>query len=149
MAEARPPYAYLDNPNVPQFDDSRALFVFDGVCVLCSGGASWLMRFDRKRRVNFTSAQGSLGQALYAHFGLQMDESYLLIDGGCAFTASAGYLQLCKVLGGPWHLLRISALIPSALRDWVYAQIARNRYRWFGKAEFCVLLDEDQRRRLI
>lgn len=149
MAEARPPYAYRDNPNVPQFDDSRALFVFDGVCVLCSGGASWLMRFDRKRRVNFTSAQGSLGQALYAHFGLQMDESYLLIDGGCAFTASAGYLQLCKVLGGPWHLLRISALIPSALRDWVYAQIARNRYRWFGKAEFCVLLDEDQRRRLI
>lgn len=149
MAEARSPYAYRDNPNVPQFDDSRALFVFDGVCVLCSGGASWLMRFDRKRRVNFTSAQGSLGQPLYAHFGLQMDESYLLIDGGCAFTASAGYLQLCKVLGGPWHLLRISALIPSALRDWVYAQIARNRYRWFGKAEFCVLLDEDQRRRLI
>ena len=149
MADARPPYAYRDDPNVPAFDDSKALFVFDGVCVLCSGGAAWLMRFDQKQRINLTSAQGLLGQALYAHFGLQMDESYLLIDGGRAYSASAGYLQLCKVLGGPWHLLRIGGLIPSAIRDWVYAHIARNRYRWFGKTEFCALLNEDQKRRLI
>ena len=128
MADPRPPYAYRDDPDVPEFDDSHALFVFDGVCVLCSGGASWLMKFDRKRRLNFTSAQGRLGQALYAHYGLEMDASYLLIDGGRVYTASAGYLQLCKVLGGPWHLLRIGGLIPSVLSDWVYAQIARNRY---------------------
>ena len=38
--------------------DSRALFVFDGVCVVCSGGASWIMRFDRRPKVNFTSMQG-------------------------------------------------------------------------------------------
>ncbi|MFN0047457.1 MAG: thiol-disulfide oxidoreductase DCC family protein [Sphingorhabdus sp.] len=149
MSDARPLYTYRNDPDVPPFDDSMALFVFDGVCVLCSGGASWLMKVDRKRRVNFTSAQGPLGQALYAHFGLQMDESYLLIDGGRAYTASAGYLQLCKVLGGPWHLLRVVSLFPSALRDWVYAHIARNRYRWFGKTNFCELLDEDQRQRLI
>ena len=41
MVEARPAYAYRDDPDVPKFDDSKALFVFDGVCVLCSGGASW------------------------------------------------------------------------------------------------------------
>lgn len=149
MSDARPLYTYRNDPDVPPFDDSKALFVFDGVCVLCSGGASWLMKVDRKRRVNFTSAQGPLGQSLYAHFGLQMDESYLLIDGGRAYTASAGYLQLCKVLGGPWHLLRSGGLLPAVLRDWVYAQVARNRYCWFGKTEFCVLLSEDQRRRLI
>ena len=149
MADAKPPYAYRDDQDVPPFDDSKALFVFDGVCVLCSGGAAWLMRFDQKRLVNFTSAQGPLGQALYAHFGLQLDESYLLINEGRAYTASAGYLKMCKVLGGPWHLLRITGLIPAVLRDWVYAQIARNRYRWFGKTEFCVLLDEEQRQRLV
>lgn len=149
MGEARPAYAYRHDPKVPSFDDSKALFVFDGVCVLCSGGASWLMRRDGQRRVNFTSAQGPLGEALYAHFGLQMDGSYLLIEGGCAYTASAGYLRLCKVLGGPWHLLRILGLIPAVLRDGVYAQLARNRYRWFGKAEFCALLSEEQRQRLL
>jgi predicted DCC family thiol-disulfide oxidoreductase YuxK len=149
MADAKPPYAYRDDPNVPPFDDSKALFIFDGICVLCSGGASWLMRLDHKRRVNLTSAQGPLGQALYAHFGLGFDDTYLLIYEGRAYSASAGYLRLCKLLGGPWHLLRIGGLIPAGLRDWVYAQIARNRYRWFGRAEFCSLLAEDQRARLI
>jgi len=51
-------YSYRGDPAVPPFDDRRALFVFDGVCVLCSGGASWLMRFDRRPKVNFTSMQG-------------------------------------------------------------------------------------------
>lgn len=148
MAEP-PPYAYRTNPDVPSFDDSKPLFVFDGVCVLCSGGASWLMRFDRKRKVNLTSAQGNLGQSLYAHFGMAMDDSYLLIADGRAYTASAGYLRLCRILGGPWHLLRITALIPASLRDWVYGHIARNRYRWFGKVAFCTLLTDEQKKRLI
>jgi predicted DCC family thiol-disulfide oxidoreductase YuxK len=149
MDETRQLYAYRNDPSVPPFDDSKALFVFDGVCVLCSGGASFLMRAERKRKVNFTSAQAPLGQALYAHFGLHMDGSYLLIVNGRAYTASQGYLQLCKLLGGPWHFLRIGGLIPAPVRDWVYARIAHNRYRWFGKTEFCVLLDADQRQRLI
>lgn len=142
-------FSYRDDPAIPAFDDSRALFVFDGVCVLCSGGASWIMRNDKKRLVNFTPAQETLGQALYAHYGVAMDESYLLLANGRAWTASRGYLVLCTILGGWWHLLRILALFPEHLRDWVYAQIARNRYRWFGKTGFCVRLTPDQRERLI
>jgi predicted DCC family thiol-disulfide oxidoreductase YuxK len=149
MAEPQAPFSYRNDPNVPTFDDSKALFVFDGVCVLCTTGSAWLMRFDRKRCVNLTSAQGELGQALYRHFGMALDESYLLIADGRAYTASAGYLKMCQILGGPWHLLRIAGLIPSGLRDWVYGHIARNRYRWFGKTEFCALLTEEQRQRLI
>ncbi|HMS20970.1 thiol-disulfide oxidoreductase DCC family protein [uncultured Sphingorhabdus sp.] len=149
MAEPKTPYAYRDDPEIPAFDDNKALFVFDGVCVLCSTGATWLMRFDRKRHVNLTSAQGQLGQALYRHFGMELDESYLLIANGCAYTASTGYLKLCQILGGPWHLLRIAGLIPSSIRDWIYGHIAHNRYRLFGKTEFCALLNEEQRQRLI
>ena len=99
--------SYHDDPAVPAFDDGRPLFVFDGVCVLCSGGASWIMRYDKNTRVNFTPAQGAIGQALYAHYGVEMNESYLLIAGGRAFTASRGYLELCRVLGG-WCIFRVS-----------------------------------------
>lgn len=49
---------------VPDFDDRKALFIFDGICVLCSGGASWIMRHDSKALVNFTPAQEALGRAL-------------------------------------------------------------------------------------
>ena len=141
--------SYRDNPAVPSFDDSRALFVFDGVCVLCSGGASWIMRHDKKARVTFTPAQETLGQALYTHYGVAMDESYLLVADGRAFTASRGYLELCGILGGWWHILRVTTIIPERLRDWLYALIARNRYRWFGKADYCVLLTAAQRSHLL
>ena len=141
--------SYRDDPAVPIFDDSRALFVFDGVCVLCSSGASWIMRHDKTALVNYTPAQEALGQTLYAHYGVKMDESYLLIANGRAFTASRGYLELCRTLGGWWHVLRVATIIPECLLDRLYALIARNRYRWFGRADYCALLTSAQRCRLL
>ncbi len=143
------PHSYRDDPAVPSFDDSHALFVFDGICVLCSGGAGWVMRHDKAGKVNFASMQSPLGQALYAHYGVVPDESYLLIANGRAFTASRGYFELCKILGGAWHALRIGTVIPEIGRDWLYALVARNRYRWFGKTEYCGLLTPEQRARLL
>ena len=63
-------YSYREDPGVPAFDDSRALFVFDGVCVLCSSGAAFVMRHDRHARVNFTPVRSTLGQALYRHYAV-------------------------------------------------------------------------------
>jgi predicted DCC family thiol-disulfide oxidoreductase YuxK len=142
-------HSYREDPAVPAFDDRRPLFIFDGVCVLCSGGANWIMRRDTRARVAFTPAQGAIGRALYAHYGIKMDESYLLIANGRAFTASRGYLELCRVLGGWWRTLRVAAIIPEPLQDRLYALIARNRYRWFGKADYCALLTAAQRSRLL
>ncbi len=142
-------YSYRGDTAIPPFDDSRALFVFDGVCVLCSSGARLIMRSDARAKVNFTSMQGALGQALYRHYGVDSDESYLLIANGRAFTASRGYLELCAIMGGFWHLLRVGALIPEGWRDAVYASIAGNRYRWFGRTGYCVRLTPEQRARLL
>lgn len=146
---SRSHYSYRYDSAVPDYDDGKALFVFDGVCALCSGGANWIMRYDAKAEVNFASVQSPLGQALYRHFDVDPDESYLLVANGRAYTASAGYLDLCKILGGPWHLLRATAVIPETARDFLYAIIARNRYRWFGKVEYCTLLTPEQRQRLL
>lgn len=146
----REPYSYRSDRDVPEFDDSRPLFVFDNVCVLCSGGVSFLMRRKRAEHFHFTSAQGALGQALYRHCGLEMDDSYLFIADGRASTLSDGYFEVAKQMGGPWMLSMVFRLIPRPLRDAAYRMIARNRYRWFGKtAQACALLTEEQRRRLV
>jgi predicted DCC family thiol-disulfide oxidoreductase YuxK len=142
-------HSYRDDPAVPRFDDSRPLFVFDGHCGLCSGGVRWLMRADRRRRIAFTSAQGPLGRALYQHYRLEIDATYLLIDRGEAFGLSQGYFRLLPYLGGLWRAGRVIALVPETLRDAVYRTIARNRYRWFGRHDHCALLTEDQRARLL
>jgi hypothetical protein len=82
-------FSYRNDPAVPRFDDSKAVFVFDGICVLCSTGVSWIMRNDKHGRVNFATAQSPLGQALYRHYGVEIDGSYLLVEGGRAYTVSA------------------------------------------------------------
>jgi predicted DCC family thiol-disulfide oxidoreductase YuxK len=143
-----PAYSYREDARVPDFSD-KPLFVFDGVCVLCSGSAGFIMRHDSKGRVNMTSAQGPIGQALYRHYGIDMDESYLFVRDGHAFTKSAGYLELLAALGGWWRVLRAFGELPESWRDWGYDRLAANRYRWFGKTDYCALLSPDQRARLI
>ena len=144
-----PAYSYKDDPAVPAFDDSRPLFLFDGICVLCSRGAGTIIRHDEEGRINLASAQSPLGAALYRHYGLVLDQSYLLLLRGRAFTRSAGFLELFAILGGRWRLLEAIRIFPEPLRDWIYDRVAANRYRWFGKAEYCARLGEAQRRRLI
>jgi predicted DCC family thiol-disulfide oxidoreductase YuxK len=143
------PYSCGGDPAVPALPDDRPVFVFDGVCVLCSGGAAWLMRHDKKRLFRMTTAQTPLGAALYVHYGIDWNETYLLVSSGLPYTKSSGYLHMCRVLGGWWRLFLVFGLIPRALRDWGYDIIARNRYRWFGKVEYCELIPGDTRAMLL
>lgn len=130
--------------------ETRPLFIFDHVCVLCSGGVSFIMKHDKHAQIAFTPAQGELGSALCRQHGIDWDETYVFLRDGRAFTKSTGYFEVAKVLGGMWKLALVFAIIPRPFRDWVYDLIARNRYRWFGKtAEACALLTPEQRGRLI
>ena len=38
-------YSYRADPAVPPFPDDKPLIVFDGVCVLCSGFAKFVVEF--------------------------------------------------------------------------------------------------------
>lgn len=127
----------------------RPLFVFDGVCVLCSTGASFLMRHDPEGRAQFASAQSALGSAIFRKLGKPIDESFLLIDADGWHAKSDGYFQLARILGGWWRLALVFRVVPRPFRDWLYDLVAANRYRWFGKSEYCALLTDEQRNRLV
>ena len=146
---ARAPYSYRSDPAVPPFDDSRPLFIFDGICVLCSGGVAWIMRHDRRARIAFTDAQGQLGSAIYRHYGLDFDDTYLFLVDGRPYTLIEGYFEVARVLGGVWRLSEVFRVVPRPLRDAFYRLVARNRYRWFGTAAHCALLTPAQRDRLL
>lgn len=125
------------------------IFVFDGYCVLCSTGASFIMRHDPQGKVRFLSAQSPLGQAVYSHFELPIDASYLLITNSGTFTKTTGFFKLADILGGWFKLGKAFWLVPRVLRDWIYDRVATNRYWLFGKSEQCALLSADQRARLV
>lgn len=125
------------------------IFVFDGYCVLCSTGSSFIMRHDPQGKVRFLSAQSELGKAVYAHFGLPIDASYLLITPRGTLTKTTGFFVLADLLGGWFRLGKVFRLVPRVVRDRVYDWVATNRYGLFGKSEQCALLSADQRARLV
>jgi predicted DCC family thiol-disulfide oxidoreductase YuxK len=67
---------------VPSFPDDKPIIVFDGMCVICSGWAQFVIRHDRDKRFRLLAAQTLLGAALYAHYGLDSAdyETNLLIE---------------------------------------------------------------------
>ncbi|MEL6709274.1 MAG: DCC1-like thiol-disulfide oxidoreductase family protein [Pseudomonadota bacterium] len=144
------PYSYRDDPQVPDFDDSRGLFIFDHHCVLCTGGVGFVMKHDRKKAVAFTSAQQGLGAALSRHYNVDWDESFLFLFKGRAYMKFDGYIAIARAMGGFWHIPTVFQIVPRFITDRVYDFVARNRYKWFGKTqEACAVLTEDQRARLI
>ncbi len=121
---------------------SDAVIVFDGVCVLCNGWVRFLLRHDRRGRYRFAAMQGDTGRGLLDAHGLDPDDpvSFLLVDGGHAWTDTDAIVQVLRSLGGPWRLAAVVfALFPRSVRDGSYRLLARNRYRWFGRREQCLL----------
>jgi predicted DCC family thiol-disulfide oxidoreductase YuxK len=145
------PYSYRSDPSVPPFPDDSALLVFDGVCVLCSATARFVLQRDHARRFRFTTTQSPLGQALLRHYGLhtQTFETNLVLFEGRAYGKLDTVVIAGTLLGGVWRVLTLPRLLPRALADWLYDRVARNRYRMFGRTEACMMPPPEWRDRFI
>ena len=142
-------YSYRSDPAVPNFPDDRPIIIFDGYCALCSGWAQFVLRHDRHGRYRLLRAQSPLGRALYVHYGLdpQDYETNILIADGIAWFESEGSIRMAEGLGWPWSLAAGVRIRPRPLRDRLYAFVARNRLRFFGKRPTCYVPnagDEDR-----
>ncbi len=134
----------------PELPD-HPLIVFDGVCVLCSRFARFVIEHDRDRAFRFATAQGPLGQNLFRHYGLDTTEfeTNIVIIGGEAWGELDAFAQVMARLPRPWRWLRVAGWIPEPLSGWLYRRIAKNRYRLFGKTDSCMVPPENWRDRFI
>lgn len=144
-------FSFRDDPNVPAFEDQRPLIVYDGDCVLCSGFAAFILRHDRQEQFLFTAAQSPLGDALYAHYGLPRDNytTNIVIREGVPHFQLDAFFTAMTTLGWPWKALTVGRILPAFLQDWLYSLIARNRYRFFGKHDTCMLIVREQAHRFL
>jgi predicted DCC family thiol-disulfide oxidoreductase YuxK len=135
----RTPYSYRQDSAVPPFADDKPIIIFDGLCVLCSTSAAFVLRHDKAGAFRLLAAQSPLGTAFYSHYGLDPRnyETMILVADGVAFFKSEAAIRIAKGLGLPWSLAVISRVVPRALRDRFYAWVARNRLKWFGRRESC------------
>ncbi|MGV8961182.1 MAG: thiol-disulfide oxidoreductase DCC family protein [Stenotrophomonas sp.] len=128
-----------------------AVIVFDGVCVLCNRWIRFLLRFDVRGRYRFAAMQGRHGRALLQQHGLDPDDplSFLLLEGGQAWTDTDAIIRVLTGLGGLWRVAAVLRVVPRGWRDRGYRRLARNRYRWFGKHDRCFLPAPEQAERFL
>ena len=110
---------------------------FDGDCGFCSASVRWVLRLDKRGRVYFAPLQGELaGKLGLAGQAAETGGTMVLLreSDGVLFTRSDALLELARVLGWPWRLARVAAIIPRRWRDGVYQFIADRRRRLSGKS---------------
>lgn len=133
-------------------DLDAPIAVMDGTCALCAFGARMIDRLDRSGDIRIAPFQGEVGAALMTRHGLDpLDpDSWLLIDeDGAVHRDLEALIHLGRRTGGWGRLLLGLRILPRPLRDWLYARVARNRYRLFGRADMCALPDPSLRARLL
>ena len=118
-----------------------AVVLFDGVCNLCNGWVRFVLQRDTTRRFRFASLQSAFAHDMLGERGFP--RGYLgamfLLEDGVLHTKSDAFLRIARHLGGAWPLITVFGVVPRTLRDAVYDWVARNRYRWFGKSESCMM----------
>ena len=123
--------------------------LFDGVCNLCQHSVRYLIKNDKKKVLKFTSLQGKYAKTVLSPKELQSLDSILLCDGKTIYKKSDAVLKLCRVLGGWYKLLLVGHILPEFIRDGLYNLIAKNRYRWFGQQDQCMIPTKEIQNRFL
>lgn len=138
----------LTNSPTHQFS---SVILFDGVCNLCNGLVQFIISRDPGGRFAFASLQSDAARRLMGEVSLTdpRPDTFVLMEDGRAFTRSTAALRIARRLGFPWSLAYPLVGVPTPLRNRAYDIVARNRYRWFGKRDACMVPSPDIRRRFL
>ena len=120
---------------------THSIIIFDGVCNLCNGAVNFVIKRDPRNVFKFTPLQEKQGVLLLKKHAVdtQKLDSIVLIENGNVYIKSSAALRIARKMSNLWPLFFVLLIIPSFIRDGVYDFIAKNRYKWFGKKEQCMI----------
>lgn len=127
------------------------IVLFDGVCNFCNYWVNFAIKRDKKNKLKFSPIQGETAKQILPGYSVNPRSlsSVIFIVNGKVHTQSSAALQIARHLNGGWKLFYGLIIIPKFIRDFFYNIIARNRYRWFGKKESCVIPTWEMRERFL
>jgi len=127
---------------ITELPNDKKIILFDGVCNLCNSSVQYVIQHDKKDEFRFVALQSELGQKIIKHIGIantNIDSIVLYLPGIAYHYKSSAVIEIAKSLQGFFNYGMLFRIIPNALRDAVYDYIARNRYKWYGKKESCMI----------
>ena len=125
------------------------IVLFDGECNLCDSLVQFTIKRDRRGEIRYAALQSDTGRRLLQRYRLSdsAGDTFVFVAKGQAYVRSTAALRLAQRLSGGWPVLSILLIIPAFVRDPLYRYVARNRYRWFGKKQRCMLMKPEYRER--
>ena len=130
------------------------VLLYDGVCGFCNKSVQLILDRDRRGEMRFAALQSDYGQALIErHTELRGIDSVVFVEqapgGERVYVRSDAALKVAAYLGGFWKLFLAAKVLPRGLRDYCYDLFARNRYKFFGKYDSCMLPPPEVRSRFL
>ena len=125
---------------------NKKLILFDGVCNLCNSSVQYIINHDKHDIFLFAPLQGETGQKIISYFNIDTSKTDSIIlyseEKGIDYKSTAA-LKIASRIGFPQNLLSAFLIVPAFIRNWVYDFIARNRYKWYGKKDECMIPTPD------
>ncbi len=121
--------------------EQSPIIFFDGVCNYCNALVNFIIRQDRKKIFCFAAMQKGFGQQFLKDHQLPTDrfETFYLLLNEKVYSRSTAALKILARLPWYWKWAQFFWIFPRFIRDFFYNIIARNRYRWFGKKDACMI----------
>ena len=131
-------------------DKSNIIF-FDGVCNLCNFWVKYVFRNDPDGVFYFSSLQSEFAANFLTQNNINSDfETIIFFTEGKFLKESDAVVSILFKIGGFNRLLsRIIKPVPIKFRDELYKFVSRNRYRLFGKKEYCVIPYQNVKKRFL
>ncbi|RIA09668.1 putative DCC family thiol-disulfide oxidoreductase YuxK [Flavobacteriaceae bacterium MAR_2010_72] len=120
----------------------KQLILFDGVCNLCNASVQYIIKHDKNDVFLFAALQSDTGHNIIKEFNVDtgnIDSILLYSDENGVSYKSTAALKIAAKLGFPRNLLVCFLIVPPFIRNWVYDYIAKNRYKWYGKRDDCMV----------
>lgn len=139
----------MEITDLPQ---GKKIILFDGVCNLCDSFIQYVIRRDKRDVFRFAVQQSEIGRKILKHIGIDPEktDSVVLYEPGIAyFTKSSAGAEIAKSLSGIGRLDILNRIFPRVFSDKFYDIIAKNRYKWFGKKDNCMIPTAEMRAKFL
>ncbi len=130
----------------------KKIILFDGVCNLCDSTVQKVIKADKNDQFRFASLDSEIGKQILDYIGVdrQKTDSIVLYQPGISYyLKSQAAFKIASYLGLPYVFINIFSIFPKALTDIGYDFIAKNRYKWYGKKESCMIPNQSIKRKFL
>ena len=112
--------------------EGSLVILYDATCNLCTRSKAHLESWPTARVMRFVPIQSPEAKTLVPNLSeAELMGAMHVVEAGRVYSAEEGWFRIMR--WGPLWTAALARLVPRWLARPVYARVARNRYRWFGR----------------